>query len=189
MTFADSAEKPFSAAWRKDATVLEQAEARQMVISSYDSHHLALRRYLISLGLSLEESQEAVQEAFLRLHQHLLADGDRTNLRAWVFRVAHNFARNEQSRAGRRFVSSMEENAASLSLTDSGISPEEHCLDREKQRRIAGALQALTPLQRECLLLRAQGLRYREIAEILQIGVSSVAEHVQRGVRRMKESL
>ena len=47
----------------------------------------------------------------------------------------------------------------------------------------------MTPQQRECVLLRASGLRYREIPEVLGIGISSVGETMQRGASRLNEAL
>jgi DNA-directed RNA polymerase specialized sigma24 family protein len=38
-------------------------------------------------------------------------------------------------------------------------------------------------------MLRAQGLKYREIAEALNLSVSTVGENVQRGLERLKEML
>ena len=48
------------------------------------------------------------------------------------------------------------------------------------------AMQELSAAQRECLVLRAQGLKYREIAEALNLSVSTVGENVQRGLDRLK---
>ena len=45
----------------------------------------------------------------------------------------------------------------------------------------------LTIAQKESLVLRAQGLKYREIAEILNLSVSTVAENIQRGLERLRD--
>jgi len=55
------------------------------------------------------------------------------------------------------------------------------------RERLRQAVAKLTPQQRECLRLRASGLRYREIAEVLGIGISSVGELVQRATARLRE--
>src|ERR1700719_3150627 len=62
-----------------------------------------LLRYLVCLGLSSDEAQDVVQDAFLSLHHHLAADGSQENIRSWLFRVAHNQARNRQHSYDRRF--------------------------------------------------------------------------------------
>ena len=52
----------------------------------------ALLRYLSAVGLSQHDSEEIVQEVFLSLFCHLRKEKARTNLRGWLFRVAHNLA-------------------------------------------------------------------------------------------------
>src|SRR6202158_662655 len=60
-----------------------------------------LLRYLVCLGLSSDEAQDVAQDAFLILHRHLASGGSQENLRGWLFRVAHNQARNRQNRYDR----------------------------------------------------------------------------------------
>jgi DNA-directed RNA polymerase specialized sigma24 family protein/predicted nucleotidyltransferase len=56
-----------------------------------------LLRYLVCLGLSNDEAQDVVQDAFLSLQRHLAAGGSQENIRSWLFRVAHNHARTRQN--------------------------------------------------------------------------------------------
>src|SRR5205085_10127628 len=79
-----------------ETAYLEDISVRRLVMDLYDQEHLAVRRYIGFLGIDPESNQEIVQECFLRLHQHLAAGGDRTNLRAWLYKVAHNLARSNQ---------------------------------------------------------------------------------------------
>src|SRR5437764_11117997 len=67
-----------------------------------------LLRYLVCLGLSSDEAQDVVQDAFLGLHRHLASGGSQENIRSWVFRVAHNQARNRQNSYHRRFGEPLE---------------------------------------------------------------------------------
>src|ERR1700719_5258858 len=62
-----------------------------------------LLRYLVCLGLTSDEAQDVVQDAFLSLQRHLASDGTQENIRGWLFRVAHNQARNRQTSYHRRF--------------------------------------------------------------------------------------
>src|SRR5271169_6820821 len=62
-----------------------------------------LLRYLAGLGLTMEEAQDVVQDAFLSLHKHFAAGGSQEDIRGWLFRVAHNLARNHQTSYGQRF--------------------------------------------------------------------------------------
>jgi DNA-directed RNA polymerase specialized sigma24 family protein len=94
MDSADSLALP-GAAW--EAEYLEGTSLQRLVLEHYDQEQIPLRRYVSFLGVDAETAREIVQESFLKLHEHLLRGGDRTNIRAWLYRVAHNLARNAQS--------------------------------------------------------------------------------------------
>jgi RNA polymerase sigma-70 factor (ECF subfamily) len=143
-----------------------------------------LLRYLIGLGLTPDDAQDVVQDVFLRLHQHLVAGGSQMNLRSWVFRVAHNHARNQQDRYDRRFSAPLDPE------TDAGVNavtPESAVLKKEKFQRLRCGIQQLTESERECLLLRAGGLRYREIGEVLGLPTSTIADTVDRAIKKLAE--
>ena len=143
-----------------------------------------LLRYLAGLGLSADDAQDAVQDAFLRLHKHLAAGGAQDNIRGWLFRVVHNDARNRQSSYDRRFGKSLDPDFDSVSLEST---PEQTVLEKEKLRRLGHAMRSLTDCERECLLLRAGGLRYREIGEVLDLSTSTVGDTVDRAIRKLAE--
>jgi RNA polymerase sigma-70 factor, ECF subfamily len=144
-----------------------------------------LLRYLVCLGLSADEAQDVAQDAFLSLHRHLACGGHQQNIRGWLFRVAHNAARNRQQRYERRFAAPLEDG---YDLAGEEASPERVLLDKEKFGRLRKAVRLLTESERECLLLRAGGLRYREIGEVLGLSTSTVADTVERAVRKLAEN-
>ena len=164
----------------------DAASLRHVVLEHYDREHLPLRRYLAFLGLDGDMSQEIVQDTFLKLHQHLLAGGDGTQLRAWLYRVAHNLARNVQLSAVRRRSGSLSDDPRSGEIKADSASAEDELIARERLSRMRSALAQLNPAQKECLVLRSQGLKYREIAEVLNLAVSTVAENIQRGLANLK---
>lgn len=143
-----------------------------------------LLRYLVCLGLSSDEAQDVVQDAFLSLHQHLVSGGPQDNIRCWLFRVAHNRARNRQQSYDRRFGTQLDLETDSISHA---ATPEQVVLEKEKFRRLGKAIRQLTASERECLLLRASGLRYREIGEVLGISTSTVADTVDRAIKKLAE--
>jgi RNA polymerase sigma-70 factor (ECF subfamily) len=143
-----------------------------------------LLRYLIGLGLSTDEAQDIVQDAFLTLHQHIASGGSQENIRSWLFRVAHNRARNSQRTYDRRFAAPLDPDIDSIS---DGATPEQAVLEKEKFRRLEEAIRSLAEPERECLLLRAGGLRYREIGEVLGIATSTVADTVDRAIKKLVE--
>ena len=62
-------------------------------------------------------------------------------------------------------------------------------LERERMAQIHRAVENLSPQQRSCLHLRAEGFRYREIAAIIGINPSTVGEFLQRAVKRLRKAL
>src|SRR3954470_8818041 len=163
------------AAWETD--YLEDISIRRLILDLYDQEHIAVRRYASFLGADPETSREIIQECFLRLHQHLLSGGDRTNLRAWLYRVAHNLVRNMRSSARIGKTDSLPDLTDSMDVRDPAISAEDGVLAAERNMRFKLALEELSPAQRDCLALRTRGLKYREIGEVLNLSVSSVGEN------------
>lgn len=143
-----------------------------------------LLRYLGCLGISTDEAQDIAQDAFLSLHRHVAAGGDQANIRSWLFRVAHNQARNRQLSYERRFGGPLDLGRDDL---PDHATPERALLAKEKFQRLQSAIQSLAEAERECLLLRAEGLRYREIGEVLGIATSTVADTVDRAIRKLAE--
>ena len=186
MEQADALSLP-AATWETE--FLEDTSLRRIVVDLYDRDHLGLRRYVAFLGTDPETVQEVVQESFLRVHQHLLSGGDRTNLRAWLYRVAHNLVRNIRTSARTGKTDYLPDLTESVNLRDRAMSAEDGVLAAERNTRFKLALEALSPAQRDCLALRTRGLKYREIGEVLNLSVSTVAENVQRGLEKLKELL
>jgi RNA polymerase sigma-70 factor (ECF subfamily) len=176
-----------SAGW--DAGVVEHTANSRLVLELYDREQVSLRRYLVCLGLDSATAEETVQESFLRLHQHLLANGARTHLRGWLYRVAHNVARNIQLSYRASKTSTLTDLTLHSEPSAVSLSAEEALLEREREKRLQRAMNELSEAQRNCLVLRSQGLKYREIAETLNLSISTVAENVQRGLERLKETV
>lgn len=144
-----------------------------------------LLRYLVCLGLSRDEAQDVVQDAFISLHRHLAANGSKESIRGWLYRVAHNAARNRQKSYARKFATPLDAVGVE-SITDKET-PERAVLEKEKFQRLGKAMKLLTESERECLLLRAGGLRYREIGEVLGIATSTVGDTVERAIKKLAE--
>ena len=137
-----------------------------------------LFRYLLSLGLSVQDGEEVIQEVFLALFQHLKSGKPRDNLRGWIFRVGHNQALKLRRRHGMRAA------PPQGVPVDGGPDPEQQALRNQSQRRLAAVMRALPEQDRACLALRAEGIRYREIAEILGVSLGTVAFSLERSLAK-----
>jgi len=131
-----------------------------------------------------DEAQDVVQDVFVKLHRHLAQGGSQENIRSWLYRVAHNQARNRQKSYDRRFVASLE---GEIDTILDEKTPERAMLEKERLRKVGRAIHLLTESERECLLLRSGGLRYREIGEVLGIPTSTVCDTVERAIKKLAE--
>jgi RNA polymerase sigma-70 factor (ECF subfamily) len=149
------------------------------VTALFDELRNPLLRYVLSFGLSTHDGEETIQEVFLSLFRHLRDGKPRTNLRGWTFRVAHNLGLKRRQ-ANRKNV----EHAAPMQL-DPEPDPEEQLSNRQRQERLLAVVEVLPEGDRRCLYLRAEGLRYREIAEVLDMSLGAVALSLQRSLKRL----
>lgn len=168
------------------ATTAEELNDQQrQVMALFDELRDRLLRYVIAFGLSSADGEEIIQEAFLSLMHHLKLGRSRHNLRGWLFRVAHNqslkrLAGNER----RRDLSGGGGMDANL-RRDPAPDPEESALMSQRQNRLVAVLRALPEQDQRCLRLRAEGLRYREIADVLGISLGSVAASLSLSLERL----
>jgi RNA polymerase sigma-70 factor (ECF subfamily) len=155
----------------------------ERIVRLYDELREPLYRYLLCLGLVSEEVEEVIQEAFLRLYKHLHAGGREDNLRSWLYRVAHNLSVNRtKSRQYLADISPERWQELALSTCDPAPGPEEVLLEKERMTRLHSGIAALSELQRNCVYLRVEGFRYREIAAILGVGIPTVSESLRRAI-------
>jgi RNA polymerase sigma-70 factor (ECF subfamily) len=166
-------------------TVEDQLDAT--VSRAYVDWRDDVYRYLLSLGLYPPQAQEATQDVFLRLYTTLRKGGEPIlNQRAWVFRTAHNLGLTLRSREAGTLPFDPQLEAT---IADAGRGPERSLIEREKMGRFHQAVSLLSPQQRQCLRLRAEGLKYEEIASTMAISVSTVYEFLRRAVTRLRKTV
>ena len=157
---------------------------RQLVADLYTASRNKVYEYLVTAGCAPDTAQEITQEAFLRLYIALREGKTIEHPKAWVYRVAHNLAFDAAVCFSREAVLS-DALVATLASRDQGA--ERTLLEREWLEGFQSEFQNLSKQQRICLELRAQGLRYREIADVLGIRTSTVGEFLSRAITRLKK--
>jgi RNA polymerase sigma-70 factor (ECF subfamily) len=103
-----------------------------------------------------------------------------------VFRVARNLALKQRYANHIRLQRMVEfDEASPEQRVDRDRNPEEQLRSRERQMRLLAVVRALPEQDRSCLGMRAEGLRYRDIAEALGISLGSVAASLARTLARL----
>ena len=142
--------------------------------------------YLVTVLGNQAEAEDVSQEVFLELYRALHRGRVINNVRFWLFRVAHNlaFKRREKKQRDQHMDHRPWDELREM-LPDPGLNPEQRVLQMERFERLHAAMAWLSPQEVQCLHLRAEGFRYREIGEILHINEKTAAEFLRRGIRKL----
>jgi RNA polymerase sigma-70 factor (ECF subfamily) len=156
---------PKSAAWETEELF---AECRDSLIR-YLRYHLD----------DVEEAEDLAQESFLRFFETRSRNEQIEQPKAWLFRVARNL------------------------LVDRGRKKKPELLDQNGWAKVERRLTAspasidtkiylsqlpwgdLSPMELECLRLRTEGLKLREVGEVLNLTISSVVSYLARAAKKL----
>ncbi|HEY0386231.1 MAG TPA: sigma-70 family RNA polymerase sigma factor [Pyrinomonadaceae bacterium] len=145
-------------------------------------HHRAVFRAARSVVRDAGLAEDVTQEVFLKLYRNPDSPPSEELLRPWLLRVTLNVARNTlrgQSRAVAR-----EDEFAKRSVADADwttAAPEEEFERRAKIEAARAALDKIKEPMRSCLMLKQQGLSYKEIATALDLNETNVGSLIARG--------
>lgn len=162
------------------------AAADDQVLALFDECAPGIRRYVASFNLSGTATDDVVQDVFLALFRHLSLGRPTTHLKGWLFQVAHNLALKQRQRTAKRAViEATWEAAFAEQVRDDGLNPEQRLAEEQRQRHLHALLRRMPERDRQCIHLRAEGLRYRDIAKTLGVSLGTVAKSVVRALTRL----
>jgi RNA polymerase sigma-70 factor (ECF subfamily) len=135
-----------------------------------------------------EDAHDVAQEAFLRCWRAQASLPDVQNLRAWIFRVGLNVAKDLQRSAWRRRAKPLV-GAEIMPIVDE-TGPEQSLEDQETLKRLREALLDLRPEEKEVFLLRQNGnLTYEQIAELRNRPVGTVKTQMRSALQKLRKLL
>jgi RNA polymerase sigma-70 factor (ECF subfamily) len=135
-----------------------------------------LRRYARALTRDMSRADDLVQSCLTRAlaKRHLWQAG--TDLRAWLFTILHNQHVNDVRRSVREGVNVPVEDMAPV------LTVQPNAVDRLQLRDLEAAIAQLPIEQRQVILLVGlEGMRYEEVAEVLDVPVGTVRSRLSRG--------
>lgn len=141
-----------------------------------------LRRYARALTRDLIRADDLVQNCLTRAiaKQHLWQPG--TEVRAWLFTIMHNQHVNEIRRSVREGANVPIEDAAPV------LTIQSNALAALQLRDLKRALGKLAPEQRQVILfVGLEGMRYEEVASILDIPIGTVRSRLWRGRDQLRK--
>ncbi|MCI0628942.1 MAG: sigma-70 family RNA polymerase sigma factor [Acidobacteria bacterium] len=149
------------------------------VVALYTDYAAPLHRYGAALTSDSHLVQEAIQETFLSYFAERLAHKEISDSRAWLFRALRTYLQESREQAQGSATS-----AETLdNVPDRRQNPE---TDLRQKEILTRASSALSPREFECVCLRAEGLSYQEIADVMQIRCGTVGVLLGRGLKKLR---
>lgn len=145
-------------------------------------------RFLYRKVWDVDRAQDLAQETFVRCLRDASSTRAITNVRAFVFTIANNLARDEARMVLRRrkHLTLLKNEAESAPRQDSEIADS---IDRERKiAAVAAALADLSDRDRAVLLFWDAGLGYQEIAEQTGLAIGAIGTTLSRARRRLVDT-
>ncbi|MGH9711842.1 MAG: sigma-70 family RNA polymerase sigma factor [Candidatus Acidiferrales bacterium] len=157
-------------------------------------HKQRVYRIAMAVTSNHEDAEEAMQQTFLKVHQHLSGFERTSKFTTWLTRIAINEALQKRRRLRKT------ESLDTPTLTDGSVMPKqlqdwhdnpERIYSREQMREIVeSAIQSLPTMYREAFVVRdVEGLTTEEASEVLQISVPALKTRLLRARLMMREAL
>jgi RNA polymerase sigma-70 factor, ECF subfamily len=162
------------------------SDVKQKVSEVFELLQDSVFRYLVRVLDDPSEAEDVMQETFMRLYRALHKGQVIEDVRPWIFRVAHNLV---LYRFRKKSPVELLDPAGWDRLKeqrDPSASAEQRVLEKEQQARFEVALARLSPQEKYCLELRAEGLSYREIAQVLEMKAPTLVSFLGRVIKKLK---
>ena len=154
----------------------------------YDRYSGRIYNFALRFLKNAEAAEDATQEVFVKMMRHANQFQGDAKLSTWLFSITANWCRDYLRKADNKAKESDDVLVTLPASTEH--SPDRTLEQRENEALIKRALQALTPEQREAILLsRYQGLSYAEIAQIAGCSEGAVKTRVFRAMETLKKEL
>jgi RNA polymerase sigma-70 factor, ECF subfamily len=174
--------------------------AFEVLFKRYEGQALSFIHRMIG---DMSRTEALGQEAFLRIFKDAKSYQYPRSFTTWFYTIVRNLCKNELRWRSRHPTVSIEE---SVDRSDRGGSdhsarigdflecetndPLEGMVNREMTAKLDHALRSLPEMEREILILnRFQGLKYREIAEVVGVPVSTVRARIYAALERLRKSI
>jgi RNA polymerase sigma-70 factor (ECF subfamily) len=149
--------------------------------------------------VSPDSAEDLAQDAMTRVYNGIGRFRWESSFNTWTLRIVVNVYKSHLRHLGsapRKLESESlddwlaDEELGERLLPDGSLAsadpdPQEAALAAERKRQLSRLLTELPPRMRQCLLLRVQGLKYREIARLLGVGIDTVRKQLAEARRRL----
>ena len=154
----------------------------------FDALFSKLSKFSYSFVQSKEAATEIVDELFVRLWTNRINIEQINDLRVYLYTATKNASLNYIAKNAKQIETKPYENL-NVQIAD-GVSPEQLMITKEILQKIKYAVDGLPPRCKLIFkLVREDGLRYAEVAEILSLSVKTIDAQMVIAVSRIRESV
>src|SRR5262249_20174674 len=181
----------------REAKAVPGDAARRPRVMTFEAEALAsldsLYRTALRLTRARADAEDLVQETYLKAFRAADRFESGTNLKAWLFTILHNTARNRVRDRARQPVtvdSETVDRAADRLAEDRSETPEARLVAEALAPELRAAVDGLPDQFREAVWLRdVEEFSYAEIARMLEVPVGTVMSRISRGRRLLFDRL
>lgn len=158
-------------------------EALEEIVKRY---HGPIHVYILRMSEDYHATHDIVQDVFIKMCRGIQHYRQGLPFRAWLYSIASNAYKDYRKKAYmRKVVPGLEETKQCLSNADT---PEETCLKDYERTRLIKAVNSLSEIYRETLILRYyEELKLDEIANALKIPIGTVKSRLSKGLCQLKQ--
>lgn len=142
-----------------------------------------------------QDAEDVVQETFLRAYRQLSKFDDRASFGTWLYRIAANCSLDlirVRKRRAEHEPAELEEGAPDpiQSLPDAAPTPDRLAMSGEVERKVAGVLNGLSPMERTAFVLRHyEGMCIDDIGRTLGVQPNAAKHSIFRAVHKLRRAL
>ena len=163
----------------------DEAAFRQVYVFYYKR----LYQFAYALVKTREPAEEIVEDVFVRIWQHREEIGSIHNLRVYLYTAIKNSALNYLSQKARQSITEPFDHIH-IGMESPAGTPEQILITAEIQQKIQLAVEALPPRCKMIFkLVREDGLKYKEIASILNISVNTIDAQMAIAVKKITTAI
>lgn len=172
-----------------DRVLAGETDAYGTLVIRWERHIYGLS--LRMLGHS-EDARDATQETFISAYTNLKSFRGDAKFSSWIYRIALNVCHSRLRKRSRRRDASLEQQYEDVGFEpvspDAGV--DEEMLGEQVGEHVRRALRAIPAEMRQVIVMKEyQELKFHEIAEILDIPVSTVKTRMYTGLRELRKRL
>lgn len=159
----------------------------------FERFHRPVESFFARRGVAPEDRLDLTQEAFLNVYRGLGQWRPDARFGTWMFHIATTtYLKHRRSQvAAKRSGQEVSQDVVEATVLWAADAEQlDGVLVAERRRAVAGAMAELPERMRHCLLLRVDhGLKYREIAHLMQVSIQTVKAHLFQARGRLTDRL